>query len=241
MKDTKLIQKRQNTKCSHQYGEKEKKMKDFQGRLPIILSFLFVISISAASIYKIRSLTGTPLFYPTIVLIGLYLLWIILEGKTAKKEIGQNQTNIDFGSLEIYALSRATVVLSGLLYPTAFLVFGPLQMAGILLFVAAVTFRLIAIRHLGKFYSHRVRVQEGHQVISDGPYRFVRHPAYVGMIFCHLGFSLFFFNPLTLAIWAFFHVPAVVYRILVEEVALFKIPGYPEYAAKRRRIIPFIW
>lgn len=216
-------------------------MKDFQGKLPLILSGLFIGSILTASGLKIRELYGTPIFVPAIVIIGCYLVWIILEGKTAKKEIGQSETRIDFWSLEIYALSRAVIVLSALLIPTAITSFSQLQIVGLLLFVGAVTFRLIAIRHLGQFYSHRVRVQEGHRIISDGPYRFVRHPAYVGMIFCHLGFCLFFNNPWTLSMWGLFHVPAVVYRILVEEKALYKIPGYPEYAAKRRRLVPFLW
>jgi protein-S-isoprenylcysteine O-methyltransferase Ste14 len=100
---------------------------------------------------------------------------------------------------------------------------------------------LVAIRQLGQFYSHRVRVQSEHKIISQGPYRFVRHPAYTGMILSHLGFSLFFFNTWTLGFWALIHVPAVVYRILVEEKALFQIKGYPEYARNRKRIIPLLW
>ncbi len=216
-------------------------MKNLQGQLPIILSILFLGSISAATYQRVQVLHGTTLWAPTLFFAGLYLLWLLLESKVATKEIGQTETRIDKYSLEIYAASRAVVVLTGLLIPSRMGEFGVLHAIGLLLFVAALAFRLTAIRRLGQFYSHRVRVKEGHQIISEGPYNFVRHPAYTGMILSHLGFALFFLNPWTLSLWAIFHVPAVVYRILVEEVALFKIPGYGDYARTRKRLIPFVW
>jgi protein-S-isoprenylcysteine O-methyltransferase Ste14 len=216
-------------------------MKNLQGQLPIILSLLFLGSISGATYLKAQQLQGSTLFWPTLLFVGLYLLWLILESKVATKEIGQTETTIDYYSLEIYAFSRAVVVLSGLILPAQRENVGITQAAGLILFMSALIFRLTAIRKLGQFYSHRVRVRDGHQIISDGPYSLVRHPAYTGMILAHLGFSLFFFNPWTLGLWAFFHVPAVIYRILVEEEALFKIPGYQAYAVSRKRIIPYIW
>lgn len=216
-------------------------MKDFQGKLPIILSVLFVGSISVAGFFRIKELQGSSLFIPSIVILVLYLLWLVLESKVAQKEIGQKETTVDFGSLEIYALSRAVVVLSGLLIPGCHKEFGLVPISGILIFTVMIAFRLYAINHLGQYYSHRVRIKEEHKIVDTGPYNYVRHPAYTGMILGHLGFTLFFFNYWTLGIWALFHVPAVVYRILVEERALFELPGYPEYAAKRKRILPLIW
>ncbi len=216
-------------------------MRHFQGFLPILLSVLFLGSISGLTYLRAQELQGSTLFIPTLVFVGLYLLWIVLESKVATKEIGQEKTQIDSFSLELYAFSRALVVLSGLYFSGLFLELHLLHAIGFTLFVLAIIFRLVAIRQLGQFYSHRVRVQSEHRIISQGPYRFVRHPAYTGMILSHLGFSLFFFNYWTLAFWALIHVPAVVYRILVEERALFQIKGYPEYALNRKRIIPLLW
>ncbi|MCE3013624.1 MAG: isoprenylcysteine carboxylmethyltransferase family protein [Proteobacteria bacterium] len=216
-------------------------MRHFQGLLPILLSVLFLGSISGLTYRRAQELQGSSLFIPTLVFVGLYLLWIVLESKVATKEIGQEKTQIDSFSLELYAFSRALVVLSGLYFAPHFLELHPLHYAGLSLFMVAIVFRLVAIRQLGQFYSHRVRVQSEHKIISQGPYRFVRHPAYTGMILSHLGFSLFFFNTWTLGFWALIHVPAVVYRILVEEKALFQIKGYPEYARNRKRIIPLLW
>lgn len=216
-------------------------MKNIQGKLPILLSILFVSSISLASFFRLQLIKTTDLLLPTLLFIFLYLVWLIIESKIAKKELSQNETNIDYWSLEIYAFSRALVVLSGLIIPSKEGIITPIQGFGLLLFVLAVIFRLFAIKKLGQFYSHRVRVQTGHQIIQTGPYQYLRHPAYTGMIFSHLGFSLFFLNPWTLSLWAFFHVPAVIYRIIVEEKTLMKIPGYTEYSVSRKRIVPFLW
>jgi len=216
-------------------------MKNFQGLLPIILSILFLGSISTLTYLRLDYLKETNLYYPTLLFVGLYILWIVLESKVASKEIGQSKTQIDKLSLEVYAFSRALVVLSGLYFFPQFLQLEIWHYVGLSLFVLAIVWRLVAIRQLGQFYSHRVRVQTEHKIINQGPYKIVRHPAYTGMILSHLGFSLFFLNPWTIAFWATIHVPAVVYRIIVEEKALFEIKGYPEYAVGRKRIIPFIW
>lgn len=216
-------------------------MNDVQGKLPAVLSVVFMCSIAAAARTRLRTLQGTSLYSPTLIIVGLYLVWLALELRVAAKEIGRGHTYIDSHSLEIYAISRAAVVLTGLFVLPQGREHVALLIAGSIVFVASLALRLAAIERLGRLYSHRVRVQDRQRIVTEGPYRLIRHPAYSGMIFSHLGFVLFFFNPWTLAIWAFFHVPAVIYRILVEEKALSKIPGYVEYAAATKRIVPFLW
>jgi len=76
-----------------------------------------------------------------------------------------------------------------------------------------------------------------HEIVDSGPYRFVRHPAYAGMIAAHAGLTLFFFNWVTLAVL----VPAIVLRILVEERMVFGIAGYSDFARTRKRLISAIW
>lgn len=48
--------------------------------------------------------------------------------------------------------------------------------------IAAIGLRLSAICALGKYWSNHVDYMEGHQVIRTGPYRRIRHPAYIGNI-----------------------------------------------------------
>ncbi len=52
-----------------------------------------------------------------------------------------------------------------------------------IVFVAASLWMIAAaVRVLGKQWSLQARVLEGHALIQAGPYRFVRHPIYTGML-----------------------------------------------------------
>ena len=94
------------------------------------------------------------------------------------------------------------------------------------------------------FFSGTVRIQmeRGHTVVSTGPYRYVRHPGYVGTILYTLA------TPLLLgSLWAL--VPAglttclVVVRTALEDKTLRQeLDGYEEYACQvRYRLLPGIW
>lgn len=43
---------------------------------------------------------------------------------------------------------------------------------------------------LGEYWSARVTLKEGHQIIRSGPYRFVRHPIYTGMLVAAIGTAI---------------------------------------------------
>lgn len=94
-----------------------------------------------------------------------------------------------------------------------------------------------------KFFEPIVRVQADKQVIaSNGPYRFVRHPGYLGVILQFLAVplilgSLYSLIPVLLATLVF------IVRIWLEDGTLQReLPGYADYAQKTRyRLIPFVW
>ena len=218
---------------------KERTVKGFQERLPILLSVTFVTAIVGLSVNKLRFWTGVSLWI-AIALVVSYLLWLVVEAKVAVKELDKGKTSLDRGTLELYAFARAATVLTALGIPAGTEV-SVRGYVGFGLFLAAVTFRLVAIRELGRFYSHRVRVVGGHKIIDTGPYRFVRHPAYTGMLFAHLGVVLFFFNWVSLGILLVLFVPAVVLRIRIEEQVLMELDGYAEYSRGRPRILPLVW
>ncbi len=95
-----------------------------------------------------------------------------------------------------------------------------------------------------RFFSPVVRIQEerGHCLITDGPYRFIRHPGYLGFL---VGFALW---GLPLGSW-WSMIPAIpvtllfLRRILIEDRFLHEnLPGYGEYAERvRYRLIPGVW
>lgn len=58
---------------------------------------------------------------------------------------------------------------------------------GIALTVAGIAFAVWARVHLGRNWSRSVTVKQDHELITSGPYRFVRHPIYTGLIIGFIG------------------------------------------------------
>lgn len=94
------------------------------------------------------------------------------------------------------------------------------------------------------FFEKTVRIQteRGHRVIDTGPYRYVRHPGYVGF------FGWILSAPLLLGSWwaftpAVIALVAVIIRTALEDRTLLdELPGYVDYARRVRfRLIPLIW
>jgi protein-S-isoprenylcysteine O-methyltransferase Ste14 len=94
------------------------------------------------------------------------------------------------------------------------------------------------------FFSEGVRIQEerGHAVATGGPYRYVRHPGYVGAMLAQLATPFLLGSP-----WAF--VPGVgsvaLYAVrthLEDRTLMEELPGYREYAGRTRyRLLPGVW
>jgi len=94
------------------------------------------------------------------------------------------------------------------------------------------------------FFSLIVRIQKerGHTVAAGGPYRFVRHPAYVG------GVAIYLATPVMLgSLWALIPgglsaVLMIVRTALEDKMLLNELDGYRQYAGRvRYRLIPGIW
>ncbi|MEU4093293.1 isoprenylcysteine carboxylmethyltransferase family protein [Streptomyces sp. NPDC026673] len=175
------------------------------------------------------------------VLIGLYLLWTLLELRITFRAAPRVSGGDDRGTLRWYGAARGAVVAAALFAAPWWQGWGPGQWLGASVFVAGAALRLAAIRRLGRFYSHKVRTLDDHRVVCDGPYRVVRHPAYSGMVLAHAGFVGVFANPLSVLALLGLLLPAVVLRIRAEERALLDLSGYAEYARHRKRLIPAVW
>ncbi len=63
---------------------------------------------------------------------------------------------------------------------------------GVLLTAAGIGVAFWARRHLGTNWSGTVTLKEGHELIRTGPYRFIRHPIYTGILLALLGTAITF-------------------------------------------------
>jgi protein-S-isoprenylcysteine O-methyltransferase Ste14 len=118
-----------------------------------------------------------------------------------------------------------------------------LALVGLALVVAGWAWATWAMT-VNRFFSAMVRIQadRGHRVVENGPYRWMRHPAYAGGVIANL------VTPLMLgSAWAL--IPAgltvalVVLRTSLEDRTLqAELPGYAAYAARTRyRLVPGVW
>ncbi len=95
-----------------------------------------------------------------------------------------------------------------------------------------------------RFFSGAVYIQKerGHRVISSGPYAWVRHPGYLGVVLFNLAV------PFLLSSWwgllvAVLVVTVTVVRTYLEDATLQReLPGYAVYVQEVRfRLIPWVW
>jgi len=80
-------------------------------------------------------------------------------------------------------------------------------------------------------------------VVSSGPYRFVRHPSYLGLLILLFGFGLALGDLASAAVMVVLPALGLMWRIRVEEAALRAGlgDGYLEYCNDRACLIPGIW
>lgn len=118
------------------------------------------------------------------------------------------------------------------------------QIAGLVFAVLGYNVILMWAMVANAYFSAVVRIQtdRAHRVATGGPYRFVRHPGYVGTTLCYLATPFLLGSP-----WAM--IPAIltaatlIVRTALEDKTLrAELPGYVEYAQKiRYRLLPGVW
>jgi protein-S-isoprenylcysteine O-methyltransferase Ste14 len=120
---------------------------------------------------------------------------------------------------------------------------GPYRVAGLIVMWLGLAIRFWAIAALGRAFRTTVEVDPGQAVVSTGPYRWVRHPSYGGLLLIVAGFGLATGNWLALVICIVLPLPALLRRIRVEEAELTGVLGdrYRAYQAQTKRLIPGLW
>jgi protein-S-isoprenylcysteine O-methyltransferase Ste14 len=161
---------------------------------------------------------------------------------------GKGRADADRGTLLVNALFVVeTVVVSGILSATLHILVVPganwFRLAGLIIVWLGFALRVWAIRALGADFRMTVEVDQSQPVVTNGPYRWVRHPSYTGLLLITVGFGIAFASWLFLALCAVLPSLALLRRIKVEESELVRVldGSYLTYSAQTKRLVPGIW
>lgn len=111
----------------------------------------------------------------------------------------------------------------------------------ILVFLGNIIMNL-AVLHLGKQFSVEVTIQKGHQLITSGIYKKIRHPRYLGILLMFLGINFLFYSIIGLIVWLALLL-IIFWRIYDEERLLADEFGqtWLEYVQISKKLVPFIY
>ncbi|MGI8753437.1 MAG: methyltransferase family protein [Acidimicrobiales bacterium] len=180
-------------------------------------------------------------------MLGTAAVWIVLELRQGLKNRPQG-VRASWGSEAVFRLAvvigaAVAIVLSptargGTIRPAAVAAW-----IGLGLLWCGVALRFWSFRTLGRYFTFIVQTSRDQPVITDGPYRVIRHPSYAGLLLAAVSLGLFIGNWWSLMSFAAAMICGLVFRIRVEERALLQNLGdeYRHYAATHKRLIPFIW
>ena len=191
------------------------------------------------------------MYLDLIVQIAAMVLWLaaeaylILRDRTrgkGKREIDRRTRNFNTIAT-VVALAVAPIVnwvpVLWFDVPGATVVFW----LGIVVMFLGLFLRHWSIIVLGRYFRTTIELEKGQKVIQKGPYKYVRHPSYAGIVLFFVGYGLLSKNWLSLLAAVCLPTVSLVYRIRIEEIALAEGFGaeYAVYQGKTKKLIPGIW
>jgi protein-S-isoprenylcysteine O-methyltransferase Ste14 len=194
------------------------------------------------------------IFWIAIAFLGATQIWIASANLLNRvRSAGVPHTRLDRGSLVVVMMTSGVAI--GTAFQVAASVPGAaiapgvpavrwvLLVVGVATIVAGALLRQWAIITLGRYFTVDVRITDGQPVVDSGPYRWIRHPSYTGLIAAFIGIGLALGNWLSLLLFLVVPTIGLVFRVHVEETALLTNLGEPyrRYAARRKRLLPGLW
>lgn len=143
------------------------------------------------------------------------------------------------GQVVLFGLFLVSVIGSGPIPEVPGIHFA--RIVGILVALGGAALSSWAFLHHGSDLTPFPKPVDGQQLIDQGPYRYVRHPMYSGIIAFTLGVGLAYANPATMLSSLAFTVFFMAKTGHEEEMLIRHVPGYRAYrAAVPWRLIPFV-
>lgn len=162
-----------------------------------------------------------------------------LAGAPPRTNQGLSRDKSSFGVIQVAGILAAVVAfvcryLGWIVLPAW------AQWFGLALGAFGICYREWAVVTLGRFFSRVVEIEPGQRLITSGPYRHIRHPAYTGMILFYVGFALALGSGAGVVTSTLIIFTATAYRIKIEELALREAFGteYEEYIQRTWKLVP---
>jgi protein-S-isoprenylcysteine O-methyltransferase Ste14 len=212
-----------------------------------LLGFAASLSISALGFVMPMYLIGTLLdLMQNIAFVGFMLIlfaWIWIEATFANHQSVQSQRE------RLWRVAFFVMIYIGLILSLAYFAKGTLEinlmltLLGLLLSALGVALRYFSIRSLGKFFTYELRIDPEQRVIEEGPYRYIRHPGYAGILCLLAGLPMIFQNWYGFLWLGLVCGSFMVVRIPHEERMLIEAFGdeYRQYIKRTKRLIPFLY
>jgi methyltransferase len=110
--------------------------------------------------------------------------------------------------------------------------------AALVAFVTGQILRLRAMRALGPFWTIKIITLPGAHVVAQGPFRFIRHPNYLGVWLETLALPLVVGAPWTALVFAIAQSVFLHFRVRAEEAALLRTTDYAQKLGQHGRFVP---
>ena len=176
----------------------------------------------------------------------IYALWLMLIVYLTVSAIGvKEDTETHLGQ----SLGLTFAIIAAFWLPRlpvfAFVRFAPVKPAlsyiGVMLCVGGMLILVWARQHLGRNWSQAVANKVGHELVTSGPYRYVRHPMYAGGLIACTGSAIAcggVFVFLLIILGALF-----LWRVGAEDALMARqFPSqYPDYRRRTPALVPFLW
>lgn len=181
------------------------------------------------------------------IILALQVLSLIYNPQVGRsnenRRSGQPGHKLDLVLIQVFSL--AVVILSPFSDRSGignFNIGDTIRWIGLIVMLPGFALMQAGEKYLAKQFSIEVTLQKDHQLIRNGPYRFVRHPRYLGILIFFTGIAFIFRSLMGLGMVLALGL-VLVWRIFAEEQLMQQEFGqeWEEYRAQTWRLVPFIF
>lgn len=223
------------------------KITRFVSKLLVGILIFIGLPLLGWGLSDVRGFLGNPARLAYVILTFLLQIQVLIFDPGAGRDSGAGKQIVGRQRIAVVllqVLSLATLLVAPYCDRRGLVTIGEsdvIRYLGIVLFAGGFVLVSWAEASLGRQFSTQVTIQEEHRLVTEGLYRYLRHPRYLGIILTNLGIALVFRSGLALIFVAVL-VALLLWRINDEENLMRQTFGeeWEAYARRSWRLIPFV-